>query len=389
MRSKLIATFGVIVAVVAALLWREAVDVAHAQQPPAAPPVIVATPIKQEITEWDEFTGRFEPVDLVEVRSRVSGFLEQVKFKPGDIVNKGDLLFVIDQEPFQIAADLAKAQLQQALAQLKLAKSETERARPLVERNALPERELEVRLATQQEAEGKVVAARAGVRQAELDLNWTEVRAPISGRISDTRIDAGNLITGGQADGTLMTTIVSVSPIHFYFEGSEQDYLKYVRLAQEGQRPSSRDAENPVAVKLVDEKDFSHKGVVDFVDNAIDTQSGTIRARAVFKNEDKVLLPGLFGRLRLFGGKSEALLVPDKAIASDQSRKIVMTVDGEGTVSQKVVALGPIVDGLRVVRKGLSADDKIIISGLLRARPGSKVKVEEGKIEPPEVAANQ
>lgn len=352
----------------------------HAQQSKAPPPVTVANPVQKKITEWDEFTGRFESADFIEVRGRVSGFLEAVNFKPGDIVNKGDLLFVLDREPFEIAVEIAKAQLQQAESRLALAKSEVERARPLLRGSAVTKREFETRLAQQQEAEGGVREAKAGLRQAELNLGWTSIRAPISGRISDSRIDAGNLITGGQANGTLLTVIVSLSPIHFVFEGSERDYLKYVRLAQGGKRPSSRKKANPVVVKLADEDEFAHQGTMDFVDNVIDTRSGTIRARAVFSNEEKLLLPGLFGRLRLFGGTSDALLLPDSAIASDQARKIVMTVKDDGTVAPKVVTLGPIIDGLRVVRSGLKVEDRVVINGIQRARPGQKVTAKDGEI---------
>lgn len=359
---------------------------AVAQQQPL--PVTVASPIQKEITEWDEFTGRFEAAEFVDVRARVSGLIESIHFKAGDKIEKGSLLFVIDPRPFRIALEEARAGMQQARAQLRLAKSDVSRAKSLARQRNIPERELEAREATRDSAAAGLAGAEARVKKAELDLQWTEVRAPISGRISDTRIDVGNLITGGQSDSTLLTTIVSMDPIHFVFEGSEADYLKYQRLARAGQRPSSRDAKNPVVVKLEDETEFVHKGTMDFVDNALDPKSGTIRARAVFANKSGFLTPGLFGRLRLFGGHSLALLIPDASILSDQARKIVMTVEKDGTVRSKVVTLGPIVDGLRVVRTGLAVSDRVVIDGVQRAKPGQKVTPEAGSIAVATAARN-
>lgn len=352
---------------------------ANAKQPPP-PPVTVATPLKKSITEWDEFTGRFEAVETVEVRARVTGFLESVHFRDGQIIKMGELLFRIDRRPFQIAVEQAKAEVDQAQAQLDLANSDVERARPLLERRTITGREFESREATARGALASLSAARAQLRNAELNLEWTEVVAPIGGRVSDTPVDVGNLISGGQDGSTILTRIVSLDPIHFTFDGSEADYLKYQRLARSGQRPSSRDNANPVAVRLIDEQKFGHRGKMDFVDNALDPKSGTIKGRAIFENKDTLLLPGMFGRMRLFGGDFDAILIPDSAIASDQSRKIVMTVSSDGSVTTKVITLGPIVDGLRVVRSGLSENDQIIISGLQRARPGQKVKPEVGKI---------
>ena len=211
--------------------------------------------------------------------------------------------------------------------------------------------------------------------------NGPRCARPSAGRISDKRVDAGNLITGGQTGATLLTVIVSIDPIHFVFDGSEADFLRYLRLAAAGARPSSRDVQNPVSVRLADETDYKHQGRMDFVDNVLNPKTGTIRGRAVFDNKDGLLTPGFFGRLRLFGGEHEALLVPDGAIASDQSSKIVFTVADDGTVGTKLVELGPMVDGLRVIRSGLAPTDRIVIDGLQRARPGQKVKAEDGKIE--------
>ena len=221
----------------------------------------------------------------------------------------------------------------------------------------------------------------AALKQAELNLEWTDVRAPIAGRISDRRVDRGNLVTGGPTGATLLTTIVSIAPIHFIFDGSEADFLRYQRLAAAGGRKSSRDAQNPVSVRLADETEYRHVGRMDFVDNVLNPKTGTIRGRAIFDNKDGWLTPGYFGRLRLYGGESDALLVPDSAIASDQASKIVFTVAEDGTVVVKRVELGPIVDGLRVIRSGLAPTDRVIIDGLQRARPGQKVTPEQGKIE--------
>jgi len=348
---------------------------------PPPPPVTVAQPLQKSITEWDEYTGRFQAVETVEVRARVSGFIDSIRFNEGQMVKEGDLLIVIDQRPYQIALEQAKADVERAKAKLEIASLDVQRATPLVRSQALTEREFDTRKSTERDAAGQVGSAEAAARQAQLNLEWTEVRAPTTGRISDRRVDRGNLITGGQTGATLLTVIVSIDPIHFIFDGAEADFLRYLRLAAAGARPSSRDVQNPVSVRLADEADFTHNGRMDFVDNALNAKTGTIRGRAVFENKNGLLTPGFFGRLRLFGGERDTLLVPDGAIASDQSRKIVFTVADDGTVGTKLVELGPIVDGLRIIRSGLAATDRIVIDGLQRARPGQKVKPEDGKIE--------
>ena len=350
---------------------------ANAPPPPA---VTVAVPLKQDITEWDEYTGRFEAVQYVDVRARVSGFIESVHFADGQMVREGDRLFVIDQRPFKLAVQQAEAEVSRAQATLDLANIEFERASPLVESNAISRSQLDIRRTTVQQALAEVAAAKAALESSKLNLEWSSVKAPISGRISDAKVDVGNLITGGQLNSTLLTTIVSLDPIHFVFDASEADLLKYTRLSNTASRPSSRDVANPVRAKLADETDFVHEGRMDFVDNQIDTGSGTIRGRAVFKNTDQLLQPGMFARLQLLGRSAPALMIPDSAIASDQSRRIVFTIEDDGTVTPKVISLGPIVKGLRVVRSGLEATDRIVINGIQRARPGQKVTPEEGKI---------
>jgi membrane fusion protein, multidrug efflux system len=348
---------------------------------PPPPSVTVARPLQKTITEWDEYTGRFTAVETVEVRARVSGFIDSIHFKDGDVVKQGDLLFIIDPRPYRIAVEQAKADLERARAKLDIASLDLERATPLVRNQTLTEREFDTRRSTQRDAAGAVASSDAVLKQASLNLEWTEVRAPIAGRISDRRVDAGNLITGGQTGATLLTAIVSLDPIYFIFDGSEADFIRYLRLAAAGARPSSRDAQNPVSVRLADEQDYKHQGKMNFVDNVVNSKTGTIRGRAVFDNKDGLLTPGFFGRLRLFGGEHVALLVPDSAIASDQASKIVFTVADDGTVGTKRVELGPIVDGLRVVRSGLAETDRIVIEGLQRAHPGQKVTPESGKVE--------
>jgi RND family efflux transporter MFP subunit len=349
--------------------------------PPKPPSVTTAQPVHKTITEWDEYTGRFTAVETVEVRARVSGFIDSVHFKEGQVVKAGDLLFIIDPRPYRNAVEQAKADVERAKARLEIASLDVQRAAPLVRNQTLTEREFDTRRSNERDAAAQVASADAARKQAELNLEWTEVRAPISGRISDKRVDAGNLITGGTTGATLLTLIVSIDPIHFIFDGAEADFLHYLRLAAAGSRPSSRDAQNPVSVRLADETEYRHQGRMNFVDNTLNPRTGTIRGRAVFDNKDGLLTPGFFGRLRLYGGERDAVLIPDSAIVSDQSRKMVFTVAEDGTVGTKLVELGPIVDGLRVIRSGLEPSDRIVIEGLQRARPGQKVTPEVGKIE--------
>ena len=348
---------------------------------PGLPAVTVSRPVQQKITEWDEYTGRFVAVKTVEIRARVSGFIDSIHFKDGQIVKQGDLLFIIDPRPYRLAVEQATADRDRTRAKLAIARSDVERATPLLRSQSVTEREFDTRKSTQEDASAAVMSADAALRQAQLNLEWTEVRAPIAGRISDRRVDAGNLIAGGQSGATLLTSIVSIDPIHFVFDGSEADFIHYLRLAAAGERPSSRDVQNPVAVRLADESDYKHLGRMDFVDNVVNAKTGTIRGRAIFDNKDGLLTPGFFGRVRLFGGEHDALLLPDSAIASDQSNKIVFTVAADDTVGVNRVELGPLVHGLRVIRSGLNAGDRVVIEGLARARPGQKVKAEDGKIE--------
>ena len=350
---------------------------------PPPPKVTIAEPLKQRVTDWDEYTGRFEAVQQVEIRARVSGNLDAIHFKDGQEVKVGDLLFTIDPRPYVIAVSSAKADVARNKAQVVLTQADVDRAEPLLKTKILTERDFDQRKANLDSAVASQQASEAALKNAELNLEWTQVKAPIAGRVSDKRLDIGNLIAGGQANSTLLTTIVTVSPINFVFEASEADYLRYARLASKASRGSSRDVSNPVDVKLADEKDWTHHGKMNFVDNQLNARAGTIRGRAVFENKDQFLTPGTFGRLRLYGGEHDAMLVPDGAIVSDQASKSVLVVAAENKVVAKPVTLGQIVGGLRIIDAGLKPDDKVIINGLANpaVRPGSVVDPQSGEIK--------
>ncbi|PPD29407.1 MAG: efflux transporter periplasmic adaptor subunit [Hyphomicrobium sp.] len=350
--------------------------------PPPAPPVTVAAPVTKRISTWDEYSGRFVAVASVEVRPRVSGFINHVHFKDGQIVKAGDPLFTIDPRPFLIAVESAQADIARTKAQVDLAENEVERARPLVKSGAVTERDFDQRRANLAVTRAQQLSAEASLKSAELNLEWTEVRAPISGRISDKKIDAGNLVTGGQQGATIMTSIVSLDPIHFEFDVSETDFLRYSRLFLSGDRPSSREVSNPVRIRLADEKVWTRQGRMNFVDNQLNPRSGTLRGRAIIDNKDQLLQPGLFARLQLFGGESDALLIPDAAVVSDQTRKIAFVVGTDNVVKAAPLELGPIYEGLRVVRGGLKPDDRVVIEGIANpaVRPGAKVTAQPGTI---------
>jgi membrane fusion protein, multidrug efflux system len=343
-----------------------ALHAAPALAQPAPPTVTVAAPVRRDITEWEEHIARLEPSARVELRPRVSGLVEQVHFRDGQIVRAGELLFTLDKRPFEIAVLSAQAEVERALARLDLARQDIRRTAPLVQDRFAPQAQLDSRRAAEREAEAQLADARARLRQAELELTWTEVRAPQPGRASDRRVDAGNLV---QASTTLLTTILTLDPIYASFDMSEADYL---RLARDGGARAG--AETPeVRLKLADESGWDRAGRLDFLDSELRARSGTLRARALLPNKDLFLTPGVFARLRLPVGQGETLLVPDAAIAADQAARVVMTVAADGTVVAKPVTLGPVVDGLRVVRSGLTAQDQVIVAGLHLARPGARV----------------
>jgi RND family efflux transporter MFP subunit len=347
------------------------------------PPVTVAAPLSKSITEWDEYTGRFEAVQSVDVRARVSGYLTSITFKDGQIVKAGDLLFVIDPRPYQASLDQAKATLTRAETQQQLANTDLDRVAKLIQSRAVSQQDYDTRLQKKKDSDAAVEGSRAAMRSGELDLSFTQIHSPINGRVSSKRIDVGNLVTGGNGGAaTLLTTVVSLNPIRFVFDASEAAYLRYMRLAQTGERVSSRDVANPVFVKLADEADWTRRGQMDFVDNQLNAKTGTIRGRAIFPNDDLFLTPGVFGRLRLLAQPEHmALLIPDSAVLSDQSRKVVAAITDDGTAQFRPVVLGPIIDGLRVVREGLTAKDRIVIEGLQRVRPGAKITPKDGTVQ--------
>lgn len=334
------------------------------QKPPEAAgamPVKVGSAVKKHLTEWDEFTGRFRASERVEVRARVSGYLSEVRFADGQRVHKDDVLFVIDQRPFKIALDRADAAYE-------LARKVYERAKVLRESKAISQQELETR-------EQEFRSAKAALDEARLNMEFTEVKAPVSGRTSRRMVDVGNLVNGNDAGATLLTTVVSEDPIYFYFEASEQDLLKYTRLDKSGERESSRTNHRPLYVKLQDEKDFVHVGKMDFVDNEIDKETGTLEARAEFPNADGTLLPGTFGRARIAGsGDYEATLVPDDIIGTNQTQKFVYVVNADNVLEPHPVTLGPLHENnMRIIRNGLKPEDKIVMGGITMLHPGMKV----------------
>jgi multidrug efflux system membrane fusion protein len=340
----------------------------------AAPAVTVAQPVKRTVTDWDEFTGRFEAVQEVQVRARVGGFVTSVQFRDGAFVKAGDLLYVIDSRPFEAVAEQANGQLADARAKAELAKRELDRGLSLVQTSAVSEQVVDQRRQALQAAHAAETVAEGALKAAQLNVEFTHVLAPIAGRVSRHLVTPGNLVQGSEGTSTLLTSIVSLDPIYIYFDVDEATYLRNNRLWFEGRRPSSRDTPNPVQVTLTGETKPSHDGKMDFIDNRLDVSTGTLRSRAVIPNKDMSILPGQFGRVRLIGSAPyDALLLPDTAIATDQSRKIVFVVKDDNTVEAKPVTLGPLDEGLRVVREGLNPDDKVIVEGLQRARVGAKV----------------
>lgn len=354
---------------------------AAAQAPPGPPPqVTVAKPVVREVTEYTDFTGRFDAVDYVEVRARVGGVLEKVAFRDGAVVKAGDLLFVLDRRPFQAAVDQAQASVVSAQSRVTFAQGDLERAQSLSRGGNISEQVLEQRRQTFATSQAEVEGAKAALTTAKLNLEFTEVRAPISGRIGRRLISEGNLVS---ANTTLLTTIVSLDPIYFYFDVDERSYLTYARATRSGQRPSGRDGGYEVLVGVTDDPQPTRKGRLDFVDNRIDQATGTIRGRAVVPNPDFFLTPGLFGTVRIPGtAPRRGVLVPDEAVATDQDRRIVWVVAEDGSVSSRVVQTGSRIDGYRLIREGLTGDETIVISGLQRVRPGAKVNPQVTELPP-------
>lgn len=352
----------------------------QAKQPP--PQVTIATPLERDIVDWDDFVGHFDAVRQVEVRPRISGHITSKHYEDGQVVRAGQLLYRIDSRPLQAALRQAQADEARARTALQLARTELNRASKLLAADAVSREEYEAKQAAVASAAASLESARATVGSRALDVEYTQVRAPLTGRISDTRVGVGNLVQGSAGgEASVLTTIVAIDPIRFEFQGSEAVYLKYQRQNREGTRPSSRVAPNPVEIRLQDDPSYSVRGRMDFVDNVVDRRSGTIRGRAVVQNPDGFLTPGMFGRMRLLGsGRYKALLVPDTSIVTDQTRRLVMTLARNGRTVPKPVELGPLIDGLRIVRAGLARDDQVIIAGLQRVRPGDVATGKRGVI---------
>jgi RND family efflux transporter MFP subunit len=346
----------------------------QAAPPPPPPKVTVSQPVVRNVVESDEYTGRLEAVDSVDIRARVNGYLQSVHFTDGAIVKKGTLLFVIDPRPYQAELNRAKAQLEQAIARFERTQKDFARAQQLVKSRAMSQEEVDTRAADQREAQEAVQAARAAVEAVQLNVEFTQVKAPISGRISRHLVTEGNLINGGTAESTLLTRIVSLDPLYGYFDVDERAFLKYTRLWRNGTRPGSREVNIPVVLGLADETGFPHQGHLDFIDNRLDPNTGTMTGRAIFSNADLTLFPGLFARIRLPGSsRYEALLLPDEAIGTDQTQRFAFVVNDQHTVEYRKVTLGPIIGGLRVIRDGLKPEDWVIVNGVQRVRTGARV----------------
>lgn len=350
-----------------------------AQQGPApsAPMVDVAQVLHERVTEWDEFTGRLQAPESVTLIPRVSGYIDSVNFKEGALVKKGEVLFRIDPSVFEVEVARLKADLASALSAEQLATNDFERAHKLFDQKAVSAELLDTRESNKRQTAAAVASVKAALMRAELDLAYTQVQAPIDGRVSYANVTAGNYVTAGQS---VLTSLVSTASMYAYFDVDEQTYLKYVKLTAEKKRNDPRAGDNPVYMALANERDYQHIGMVDFVDNAMDKQTGTIRVRASFDNEDNSLLPGLFARLRTAGsGAYEGILIDDKAVGTDLNNKFVLVVGADGLVEYRGVTLGEKVQGLRIVTQGLMAEDKIVVNGMQRVRP--KMQIDPHMVE--------
>ena len=353
-----------------------------ADQPPPGPPTVtVAPPLVRRIVDWDDYVGRFEATSRAEVRPRVSGQLATVAFRDGQFVHPGDLLFIIDPRPYEAAAAQARADVTKARANLALGQSNFARLKQLLAGNAASREEFDTAQATLGQNQADLASSQATLQARLLDLSFTRVTAPAAGRASDRRLTVGNYVTAGT---TPLTTIVSINPIYFTFEGGEGEYLKYQRQNRAGTRPSSRVSPNPVDIRLQDEPSYRWHGRMDFVDNELDQSSGTIRGRAVVNNPDGFLTPGMFGHMRLLGsGAYDGLLVPQSSVVTDQTRKQIMVLGPDNKIVARNVVEGPVVEGLQVIRSGLKPGDQVVIEGVGRVKPGAPVNGKAGKIVPP------
>ena len=345
----------------------------NAQAPPP-PQVSVAQVLERRVKDWDEFTGRLQAVESVEIRPRVSGYIDKVAFTEGSQVKRGDLLFVIDPRPYKADADRAAADVKRYKTALDLARIELTRVQRLKDSGAVSEEELDERKSALAQTEANVAGSEASLEAANLNLNFTQVTSPIAGRASRAEVTRGNLVTGGINGGTLLSSVVSMDPMYLYFDADEQSYLRYSEIARSDQRAGSHDAARPVQVGLANEEGFPHTGAVDFVDNQLNPQTGTIRARAVLQNKDGVYTPGMFARVQLLGGNEySAILIEDRAVNTDQSQKYVFVLGPHNVIEYRQVKLGRVIDGLRVVREGLKSGDVIVVNGAQRVHPGITV----------------
>lgn len=356
------------------------------QMPPQ--PVSVAAVVERSVTEWDEFTGRLEAVDTVEIRPRVTGYLAAIHFDEGAEVKKGDLLFTIDDREHVAAYARARAEVDRAKTRIALAKREIERARKLVAARAISQEEFDTRDAERRQAEADLAAMQAQATMALIKVDYTRIVSPIDGRVGRAEVTVGNLVTDGAPEATHLATVVSLDPMYVWFEGDENIYLRYQERARDGSRPSSRDVANPVKLGLANEEGHPHDGVMDFVDNRIDPGTGTIRARAVFENDDRVFTPGMFARLKLLGsGSYPATLIHDRAVLTDQDRKYVYVVGENSTAQRRDVVLGREIDGLRVVTKGLEAGELVVVNGVQKIFfPGMPIAPSTVPMDQPELA---
>lgn len=361
---------------------------AKAVQQQAPPPPVTVAPVEQkELVEWDEFTGRTEAVESVEVRPRVSGYIQEVRFQSGQLVKKGDVLFVIDPRWLQASFNQLQAQAESAEVQLENAKRESDRAADLLASKAISTEDSDARVARFHEAKAALEAASAARDFAKLDLDYTQVRAPIDGRVSRALLTVGNYVTGGSGAASVLTTLVSVNPVYVYADIDEDSLLKFNALAQAKKLETGSNGQIPIDLQLADETGFSHAGHIESFDNRVDRNTGSILLRGVFSNDDGKIVPGLFARIRIpLSARHTAMLVSEKAIGTDQAQKYVLTLSASNTVTYTAVKLGPAVDGKRIIRSGLSSGDKIIVNGMERIRPGMPVTpqdqmADDGKIK--------
>jgi len=353
-------------------------------QAPPPPQVSVAQVLEKQVKDWDEFTGRLQAIETVEIRPRVSGYIDKVAFTEGSLVKRGTLLFIIDPRPYKAEYDRAAADVKRFKTALDLGQIELARVQHLKDSGAVSQEELDERKSTVAQAEANVSGAEAALETAALNLGWTQVASPVDGRVSRAEVTRGNLVTGGINGGTLLSSVVSIDPIYIYFDADEQSYLRYAKMAREGGGPGARDGQGsrdaglPVNIGLANESGFPHAGKLDFVDNQLNPQTGTIRARAVLQNKDGQFTPGLFARVQLLGsGEYSAILIDDRAVNTDQSQKYVYVVNAKNEIEYRKVTLGRVIDGLRVVREGLKAGDVIVVNGAQRVHPGITVNPEK------------